>query len=329
MILIDILQFAGGIALFLFGMNIMSKTLTEAYRERASRLLDCAASNSFLGLLLGFVITALIQSSSAMMVMIVGAVGSGILSMSSAAAVILGANIGTTATPWLVSLVGIEGESLLFELLKPSSLGPIAGIFGIVMLMGRKRNKGFAYILLGFCTLMEGLGIMSAVAKPLADNEVFISVLHRFENPFFGVLTGIVVTAVLQSSSASIGILQVLSTTGVLTVGGSVPLIIGQNIGTCITGLLASIGGNAKAARTAMFHVWFNIFGGVIFGMLFALFSLTVGRELSESSATSGSIAVVHTLFNALAVIILYPFRGRLVKLSELTIRRENLSDKA
>ena len=260
-----------GLALFLYGMHLMSTSLENMSGGVLERTLEKSTSSKWKALLLGTVATAIVQSSSATTVMTVGFVNGGIMSLDQAVGIIMGANIGTTATAWILSLTGIQGSSLLVQLLKPTSFTPILAVIGVILTMFSKKQKKktIGAVLCGFAVLMYGMHMMSSAVKPLADMPGFVSIMTRFSNPVLGVLTGAVITGIIQSSSASVGILQALSLTGGVTYGIAIPIIMGQNIGTCVTALLSCIGASKNAKRTAMVHLYFNIIGTVIFLVLF------------------------------------------------------------
>ena len=257
------LSLIGGLALFLYGMHVMGGGLEKLSGGKLERILEKLTSNPLKAVLLGAGVTAVIQSSSATTVMLVGFVNSGIMKLSQAIGIIMGANIGTTLTSWLLSLTGIEGGNFFVRMLKPSSFSPILAILGIIFLMGAKssRKKDISEILLGFTVLMYGMEAMSGAVKPLADVPEFTGILTKFSNPLLGILVGALLTAVIQSSSASVGILQALSVTGAFTYGSVIPIIMGQNIGTCVTAMISAVGANKGARRTAFVHLYFNEIG--------------------------------------------------------------------
>lgn len=277
-----VLSLIGGLALFLYGMHVMGAGLEKMSGGRLERILENLTSNPLKAVLLGAGVTAVIQSSSATTVMVVGFVNSGIMKLSQAIGIIMGANIGTTITAWLLSLTGIQGDNLFINMLKPTSFSPILALIGIILLMSGKSDKKkiTGEILLGFVVLMYGMSAMSGAVEPLADVPEFTNLLTMFKNPVLGVLAGALLTAVIQSSSASVGILQALSVTGGFTFGTAIPIILGQNIGTCVTAMLSAIGANKGAKRTAFVHLYFNMIGTVLFLCLFylgnAIFSFPV-----------------------------------------------------
>ncbi len=318
--LFDILELIGGLCLFLFGMNLMGAALERRAGHGLTTLLGKLTSGKMAGFLTGLGVTAIIQSSSATTVMVVGFVNSGIMTLKQAINVIMGANVGTTVTAWLLSLTGIESGNLFIQLLKPSSFTPVLALIGIILMMAPGSNgkkKDTATILLGFATLMVGMETMSAAVAGLKEVEGFRNILLLFSNPILGVLAGAILTAIIQSSSASVGILQALSSTGQITVGTSIPIIMGQNIGTCVTAMLSSIGTNRNARRTSLVHLSFNVIGTAVLLTLFclaqALFNLS---GFVNGTASETTIAIAHTTFNILCTAMLLPASGLLEKLS-------------
>ncbi len=319
----SVLTLLGGLAMFLFGMNTMGDGLVRVSGGRLDSILERLTSNRLKGVLLGTAVTALIQSSSATTVMVIGFVNSGIMKLTQAVGVIMGANIGTTVTSWILSLTGIEGGGFLLTMLKPSSFSPILAVIGIILFMSAKGNqtkKDVGSILLGFAVLMFGMETMSGAVEPLADNERFLSLLTMFSNPLLGVLAGAVLTAVVQSSSASIGILQALCATGAIPYSAAIPIIMGQNIGTCVTALISAVGAGKNAKRAAMIHFYFNLIGTVVFMAVFYLVNAFVGFAFLDGAANAAGIAVVHSLFNIACCIAWFPFGNFLVKLATWTI---------
>ncbi len=316
-----ILTLIGGLALFLYGMNVMGSGLEKMSGGRLEHILESLTSNPIKAVLLGAGVTAVIQSSSATTVMVVGFVNSGIMKLSQAIGVIMGANVGTTVTSWLLSLTGISSGSFFLQMLKPSSFTPILGIIGVVLLMGgNDKRKNVGEILLGFTVLMTGMDMMSGAVKPLADVPEFTRILTVFKNPLLGVLAGAVLTAVIQSSSASVGILQALSVTGAFTYGSVVPIIMGQNIGTCVTAIISAIAANNAARRTAIVHLYFNLIGTVIFLSLFYLGDFLIDFPFVDETVGVAGIAAIHTTFNVFTTLVLLPFTKVLEKLAYLTI---------
>lgn len=319
----NVLSMIGGLALFLFGMHVMGESLTKASGGRLEKILEKLTSNKLLAVVLGAGVTAIIQSSSATTVMVVGFVNSGIMKLSQAVGVIMGANVGTTITAWLLSLVGLEGDSLIVQLFKPESFTPILALFGVILLMFSKKEKNhdIGSILLGFAVLMFGMSTMSEAVEPLADVPEFTAILTTFTNPVLGVLAGTALTAIIQSSSASVGILQALSVTGVIDYRMALPIIMGQNIGTCITAMISSIGTTKNARRAALIHLYFNIIGSTVFLVLFYTANAFMKFAFLDEPANALGIAVIHSIYNIFATCILLPFSDGLVKLSCLTIR--------
>lgn len=319
----SILTMLGGLALFLYGMQVMGDGLAKISGGKLEKILENLTSSKLKAVLLGLGVTAVIQSSSATTVMVVGFVNSGIMKLTQAVGIIMGANIGTTVTAWILSLAGIESNNFFMSLLKPSSFAPILALIGIVLLMFTKnsRKKGIGAILVGFAVLMFGMDTMSAAVKPLADVPEFTNLLLAFSNPIAGVLAGTVLTAIIQSSSASVGILQALCVTGAVPYSAAFPIIMGQNIGTCVTALLSAIGANKNAKRAAMIHLYFNIIGTVVFLSVFYILNAAVQFPFMDAMATPAAIAVTHSVFNVTATLLLLPFSNLLVKLACMTIR--------
>ena len=317
------LTMLGGLALFLYGMQVMGDGLAKISGGKLEKILENLTSSKLRAVLLGLGVTAVIQSSSATTVMVVGFVNSGIMKLTQAVGIIMGANIGTTVTAWILSLAGIESNNFFMSLLKPSSFAPILALIGIVLLMFTKnsRKKDIGAILVGFAVLMFGMDTMSAAVKPLADVPEFTNLLLAFSNPIAGVLAGTVLTAIIQSSSASVGILQALCVTGAVPYSAAFPIIMGQNIGTCVTALLSAIGANKNAKRAAMIHLYFNIIGTVVFLSVFYILNAAVQFPFMDAMATPAAIAVTHSVFNVTATLLLLPFSNLLVKLACMTIR--------
>lgn len=319
----SILTLLGGVAMFLYGMQVMGDGLAKVSGGKLERILENLTSSPIKAVLLGAAVTAVIQSSSATTVMVVGFVNSGIMRLSQAVGVIMGANIGTTATSWILSLAGIESENFFIRLLKPTSFAPILALIGIVLLMFIKnqKKKDIGMIMIGFAVLMFGMESMSGAVKPLADVPEFTNIMTAFSNPLFGVLAGTILTAIIQSSSASVGILQALCMTGAVPYSVALPIIMGQNIGTCVTALLSAIGANKNAKRAAMVHLYFNLIGTAIFMAGFYAINAVVGFSFFSDAANPAGIATLHSVFNITATIILLPFSGVLEKLACLTIK--------
>ena len=319
-----IITLLGGLALFLFGMDVMGKALERQAGGRLQTILAKMSSNVFKGFLLGLGVTAVIQSSSATTVMVVGFVNSGIMTLKQAVGVIMGSNIGTTVTAWILSLSGLEGDSFLIKLFKPSTLAPLIGVIGVVMYMGKnEKRKGIGTICLGFMALMTGMDIMGDSMEFLESEPWFAQLMISFSNPIVGILFGAGLTAIIQSSSASVGILQGLCGTGVVTYGAAIPIILGQNIGTCITAIMGAIGANRNARRTAMVHLLFNVVGVTIFVIVFYGLGLFIDWKFLNDAAAAWDIAVIHTCFNIAATAVLMPLNGLLVKLAYLIIPHE------
>ena len=313
----DLLTMVGGLCLFLFGMNIMGEALERRAGDSLRTLLGKLTTNKFAGFLTGMAVTAVIQSSSATTVMVVGFVNSGLLKLGQAINVIMGANVGTTVTAWVLSLGAIDGDSLFIQLLKPTSFTPVLALIGVVFYVflkdGKKRDTGM--ILLGFATLMFGMDTMSDAVSGLKDVPQFQQLFLMFQNPILGTLAGAVLTAIIQSSSASVGILQALAVTGSVSYGAAIPIIMGQNIGTCITAMLSGVGATKNAKRTALVHLSFNVIGTAVWLAVFALVRSVFQPALLEMSADAFGIAVSHSIFNVLCTVLLFPCSGLLEKL--------------
>jgi phosphate:Na+ symporter len=321
----SLITLLGGLALFLYGMNLMSQGLEKLAGGRLEDILKRMTANPIKSLFLGAGITALIQSSSAVTVMLVGLVNSGIMELSGTAGIIMGSNIGTTVTAWILSLVGIESDHVLVKLLKPESFSPILALIGIIMMMSAKtsKKKDTGSILIGFAILMYGMKFMSDSVSPLRDMPEFTSMLTAFANPFLGILVGLVLTAVIQSSSASVGILQALSMTGSISYGMAIPIIMGQNIGTCVTALISSIGVSKNAKRVAVIHISFNVIGTAIGMVIYFLMGYVAELGFLQEAITPAGVAVVHSVFNLATTALLLPFSRQLVRLAEGTIKTQ------
>ncbi len=318
-----VLQLLGGLCLFLFGMETMGDGLKKASGSKLEDILARLTSNVPKGVALGAAVTAVIQSSSATTVMLVGFVNSGIMSLRQAIPVIMGANIGTTATAWILSLSGIDGESFLIQMLKPMSFSPILAAVAIVFMMFMKSEKKYniGLIMIGFAVLMYGMDIMSSAVEPLADVPEFVNVLTMFSNPILGVLAGAIFTAAIQSSSASVGILQALCKTGAVTYGTTIPIIMGQNIGTCITAILSSIGANRGAKRVACVHLSFNIIGTIVFLTVFYTANAILNFTFLDNVVNPADVAVIHSMFNVGCTCMLLPFTKQLEKLANFVVK--------
>ncbi len=323
MSIFDVLSLLGGLALFLYGMEVMGDSLSKMAGGKLESILERLTKKRIYAVLLGAGVTAIIQSSSATTVMVVGFVNSGIMKLSQAVGVIMGANIGTTVTSWLLSLTGISGDSLFMQLLKPTSFTPVLAAIGIILILftgSESKKKDIGTILLGFAVLMYGMEAMSGAVSGLADDPNFTSLMTTFSNPFIGLIVGTVLTAIIQSSSASVGILQALCATGAVNYSVAIPIIMGQNIGTCVTCIISSFGANRNAKRAAMIHLYFNLIGTTIFMIAFYSLNHFLDFAFLNTSANPAGIAVIHSGFNIGATIVLFPFADKLVKLAELTI---------
>ena len=317
MTLFNVFSLLGGLALFLFGMDIMGKALEKQAGGHLQKILSKLTDNPLKGFFLGLCVTAIIQSSSATTVMVVGFVNSGIMELHQAIGVIMGSNVGTTVTSWILSLSGLQGDSFLINMLKPTSFSPVLAFIGILLYMGKsEKRRGVGTILIGFAVLMTGMTAMSNAVLPLQNEAWFTSLFIRFSNPLLGVLVGAVVTGIIQSSSASVGILQALSATGVITYGSAIPIIMGQNIGTTVTAMLSSIGTNKNARRAAVVHLLFNVIGVVVLLTVFCIVRAAFAPALLDESATMAGIAVTHSVFNVLCTAMLLPAGGLLEKLA-------------
>lgn len=336
----NVLELLCGLALFLYGMNVMGDALKQSAGSKLKAILANLTSSTWKGFLLGLGVTAIIQSSSATTVMVVGFVNSGTMTLTQALGVIMGANVGTAVTAWITALSGIEGASGATDMLawlKPSAWLPILAIIGVIMFMfgKREKRKNIGIILLGFVVLMTGMDIMSASVEGLKGNPTFTSILTMFENPILGVLAGTVLTAVVQSSSASVGILQSMSMTGAISYGAAIPIIMGQNIGTCITAMLSSIGATKNAKRAALMHLYFNVIGVVVWLGLFyaadAVFDFALFNNKADGSIYAVDpwvIAGIHTIFKILCVILFAPFTKWLEKLACISVKDSNEVEK-
>ena len=313
----------GGLALFLFGMQVMGNGLQRVSGSKLEQILERLTSTPLKGVLLGAGVTAVIQSSSATTVMVVGFVNSGIMQLKQVVGIIMGANLGTTVTAWILSLTGIQGTSFFIQLCKPTSFSPILAFIGVILLLFAKgeKSKDIGTIFLGFTVLMYGMEFMSGAVEPLAENAAFASLLVKFSNPILGILAGAIITAIIQSSSASVGILQAVAITGILPFSAAVPIIMGQNIGTCVTALISCVGTSKNAKRAAFVHLYFNVLGSIIFMVLFYALTSVFHFGFLSQNITASQIAVVHTTFNIIATLCLLPFSGVLEKLACATVR--------
>ena len=322
MTIFDVLNLIGGLCLFLFGMNVMGDGLERRAGNSLKALLGKLTNNPIKGFLTGLGVTAVIQSSSATTVMVVGFVNSKIMTLKQSIGIIMGANIGTTVTAWILSLGGISGDNIVMKLLKPTSFTPILALIGIIFMMFAKsgKKKDVGTILLGFATLMFGMNAMSSAVSGLSDIPAFQNLFIMFKNPILGVLVGAILTAVIQSSSASVGILQALSATGAVSYGAAIPIIMGQNIGTCVTALLSSLGTNKNARRASIIHLLFNVIGTVVWLAVFSILSVTVKPAILDTSASYFGIAVSHSIFNVLCTALLLPMSSLLEKLAYIIV---------
>ncbi len=322
MYILKLISLLGGLALFLFGMDVMGKALERQAGGKLQTILAKMSSNVFKGFFLGLAVTAVIQSSSATTVMVVGFVNSGIMALKQAVGVIMGANVGTTVTAWILSLTALEGESLVVQLFKPTTLAPLLGVIGIVLYMFTKSEKkqGIGTILLGFTTLMTGMALMSDSMAFLENEKWFADLMVSFTNPILAIVVGAVLTGVIQSSSASVGILQSLCSTGLVTGGVALPIILGQNIGTCVTALISTIGANRNARRAAMVHLYFNLLGVIIFAAIFYGVGAFVPWGFLTETMSEVNIAIIHTTFNVVTTLIMLPLHGVLEKLATLSV---------
>jgi len=327
----DLLTMIGGLCLFLFGMNTMGSALERAAGNSLKAILGKLTGNAFLGFLTGLGVTAVIQSSSATTVMVVGFVNSGLLSLRQSISVIMGANVGTTVTAWILSLSGISGDNLAVQLLKPSSFTPILALIGIILYMtkGSTKKKESSMILLGFATLMFGMDTMSGAVAGLQHSESFQKLFLLFTNPILGVILGAVLTAVIQSSSAAVGILQALSSTGQIHYGAAIPIIMGQNIGTCVTAMLSSIGATKNAKRAALVHLSFNVLGTVILLVVYMAVKAALAPAILSQPASHMGIAVSHSAFNVLCTVLLFPMAGLLERLAIRLIPESKIPETA
>ena len=325
----SIISLFGGLALFLYGMHAMSAGLEKIAGGKLQSTLQKMTSHTSTSLIFGTLITMAIQSSSALTVMLVGLVNSGIMELGQTVSVILGGNIGTTITAWILSLVGIQGDSIFIRLLKPENFSHIMALIGVMMLMASKsaKRKDTGEVFLGFAILMYGMTLMSTSVAPLAEISEFTGILTAFNNPFFGVFVGLVFTGIIQSSSASVGILQALSLTGCVTYGMAIPLILGINIGTCVTALLSSIGTTRNAKRVAIVHLTGKVIGVVFCMIVFYGLNAIIGFSFIDKPVTAGEVALCHTVFNIITTMLLLPMRKTLVNISKLIIKDRSSED--
>ncbi len=320
----NVLTMIGGLSLFLYGMHVLGEGLTKLSGGRMQEILAKLSDNPIKGVLLGAGVTAVIQSSSATTVMAVGFVNSGIMQLKQAVGIIMGANVGTTITSWILSLSGIQSESFFIRMLKPTSFSPILALIGVIFLLFCKSEKKHdtGKILIGFAVLMFGMDTMSAAVEPLKDVPEFTRLFTAFSNPIIGLIVGAVLTAAIQSSSASVGILQALCSTGAIPYNSVLPIIMGQNIGTCVTALISSAGAKVNAKRTAFIHLYFNLIGTIVFMALFYLAYAVHPFAFMTQSANASGIAVIHSCFNVFATLFLLPFSNALVHLAEMSVKQ-------
>ena len=325
MTIFNVFSLLGGLALFLFGMDIMGKALEKQAGGQLQKILSKLTDNPLKGFFLGLGVTAVIQSSSATTVMVVGFVNSGIMELHQAIGIIMGSNVGTTVTSWILSLSGLQGDSFFIQLLKPTSFSPLLAFIGILLYMGKsEKRKGIGTILIGFAVLMTGMTAMSNAVTPLQDEVWFTNLFIRFSNPLLGVLVGALVTGIIQSSSASVGILQALSSTGVITYGSAIPIIMGQNIGTCVTALISSIGVSRNAKRVSVIHISFNLIGTVVGLIVLCGGNAIFGFPFLSDSVNAVGIAFCHTVFNVCTTLLLLPFTRQLEWLAKKAISTED-----
>ena len=322
----DVLSMVGGLALFLYGMHIMGDALAKMSGGKLEKVLERLTSNKWSAVLLGAGVTAVIQSSGATTVMVVGFVNSGIMKLNQAGGIIMGANIGTTATSWLLSLSGIDGGSFFLQMLKPTSFTPILAVIGAILVVFCKSEKkhNIGTILLGFAILMYGMTAMSSAVEPLKDVPQFTQILTKFENPLLGVIAGFVLTTIMQSSSVSVGILQALCSTGAVSYALALPIIMGQNIGSCTTAMISSVGASKDAKRAAAVHFYFNVIGTVVFMLVFYISNAFVHYAFLPQAANEVGIATIHSIFNIAATIVLLPLSGFLEFLAVKTIKDDD-----
>ncbi len=326
MSIFSIITLLGGIAFFLFGMNVMSGGLEKVAGSKLEQTLKKLTGNRFKAFLLGAGVTAVIQSSAAVTVMLVGLVNSGLMSFSQTVGAVMGSNVGTTVTAWILSLAGIEGDSVALKLLKPENFSMVFAFFGIMLHMFSKkeRNHGIGNILIGFAVLMAGMSLMLDATAPLQKEQWFIDIFAALKNPLLGVLFGAVFTAAIQSSSASVGVLQALAATGVITYGAAIPIIMGQNIGTCITAIISSIGVSRNAKKVSVVHLSFNIIGTLMFLIPFLLIDWIIGFSFTDKAIDPVTVAIIHSVFNLAATAILLPFGKQIEKLANRIIKTED-----
>lgn len=329
-IITSVIQMLCGLTFFLFGMNVMSGNLEKIAGGKLEGLLKKFTANPLLGLLFGAIITIAVQSSSAVTVMLVGLVNSGIMHFSQTIFIIFGANIGTTLTAWILSLSGIESSSIGMMMLKPENFSPILAFIGVIFVVFSKnsKRKSIGSVFVGFAVLMYGMEFMGMAMDPIRNIEGIENVFIRFNNPLFGVLIGAVITAIIQSSAASVGMLQALALTGLIDIGMVIPIVMGQNIGTCITAVISAVGTNAKAKRVAFLHTALNVIGTVLFTAVFWIVDIIFAPALFDAPATAWSIALVHSIFNVAITVVLSPFAKQLIKLTEKCVKDNDNAEK-
>lgn len=325
MSLFDVFRMLGGLAFFIFGMGIMSQGLEECAGGKLEKAIRIMTESRLKGVLLGTAVTAAVQSSSAITVMLVGFVNSGIMQLNQCTGVIIGSNIGTTLTPWLLSFSSAQGSSFIFDLLSPASLAPLAALAGVVLLNVIKNEKirNFGNALAGFAILIYGMELMSGAAEPLAKSERFANAVDLLSNPLLGLVAGTVITGIVQSSAATIGILQAISASGAIPYSTAIPIIMGQNIGTCVTAMLSGIGTDKNAKKVALIHTNFNIIGSLLFLAVYLILDLVFKFGFSSLNVTPAGIAAFHTVFNILSAIVLYPFSTQMEKLADIMIKEK------
>ena len=330
MTIYSIITLCGGLAFFLFGMHVMSGSLEKVAGGKLEDILKTLTSNPGKSLILGAVITIAIQSSSALTVMLVGLVNSGIMSLSQTVGVIMGSNVGTTLTAWILGLNGLKTDNIFLSMLKPENFSPIIALIGVIMIMGAKsaKKRDVGTIMVGFAILMFGMELMSDAVAPLADMPEFTNILTAFKNPLLGVLIGTIFTGIIQSSAASVGVLQALSLTGSITYGMAIPIIMGQNIGTCVTALLSSIGVNKNAKKVSVIHISFNLIGTIIGLIVYFIAKDLIRFDGFDNAISSFAVAGFHSVFNITTTFILIPFSGLLVKLANLVIKETGKEEK-
>ena len=319
----------GGLAFFLFGMNVLSSGLKKVAGDRLENVLQKMTDHPMKGLLFGAIITVAMQSSSALTVMLVGLVNSGIMTLGQTVGIIMGSNIGTTLTAWLLSLSGVQTDNVMLAMMKPENFSPLLALVGVVLMMAAKsqKNKDLGSVLIGFAILMHGMEWMSDSLSPLAEVPEFTGILTAFRNPFLGVLIGTVFTGVIQSSAASVGVLQALSLTGQISYGVAIPIIMGQNIGTCVTALLSSIGVSKNAKRVSVIHVSFNLIGTAIGLIIYLICDYAIGLAILDTSITPFAIAAFHSIFNVTTTLILLPFTKQLVRIAESVVKEDGAEE--